>query len=152
MTVGNSLIKQSIEERLLGVTIDKDLSFKNHLDSLCKKASQKLHALVRISKFMDTDRIVLMMNTFVMSQFSYCPLIWMFHDRHINNKVNKIHERAVRIACKDSHSGFESLLERNNSVSRHQRNLQLLLVEIFETKENLNPSFVERTENYNISI
>ena len=152
MTVGNSLIKQSIEERLLGVTIDKDLSFKNHLDSLCKKASQKLHALVRISKFMDTDRIVLMMNTFVMSQFSYCPLIWMFHDRHINNKVNKIHERAVRIACKDSHSCFESLLERNNSVSRHQRNLQLLLVEIFKTKENLNPSFVERTENYNISI
>ena len=91
VTVGNSLIKESTEEKLLGVTIDKDLSFKNHLDSLCKKASQKLHALARISKFMDTDRVVLMMNTFVMSQFSYCPLIWMFHDRRINNKVNKIH-------------------------------------------------------------
>ena len=66
VTVGNSLIKESTEEKLLGVTIDKDLSFKNHLDSLCKKASQKLHALARISKFMDTDRIVLMM--FVMLQ------------------------------------------------------------------------------------
>ena len=163
MTVGNSLIKESIEEKLLGVTIDKDLSFKNHLDSLCKKASQKLHALARISKFMDTDRIVLMMNTFVMSQFSYCSLIWMFHDRRINNKVNKIHERALRIAYKDSHYGshtkkvscFESHLARNNSVSLHQRNLQLLLVEIFKTKENLNPSFmkdifVQRTENYNL--
>ena len=53
------------------------------------------------------------------------------------------------------HSCFESLLERNNSVSLHHRNLQLLLVEIFKTKENLNPSFmkdifVERTENYNL--
>ena len=53
------------------------------------------------------------------------------------------------------HSCFESLLERNNSVSLHQRNLQLLLVEILKTKENLNPSFmkdvlVERTENYNL--
>ena len=50
---------------------------------------------------------------------------------------------------------FESLLERNNSVYLHQRNLQLLLVEIFKTKENLNQSFmkdifVERTENYNL--
>ena len=67
VTVGNSLIKESSEEKLLGVTIDKDLSFKTHLDSLCKKASQKLHALARISKFMDTEKIVLMMNTFVMS-------------------------------------------------------------------------------------
>ena len=145
-------IKQSIEEKLLGVTVDKDLSFKNHLGSLCKKASQKLHALARKSKFMDTDRIVLMMNTFVMSQFSYCPLIWMFHDGRINNKVNKIHER---IAYRDGHSCFESLLERNNSVSLHQRNLQLLLVENVKTKENLNLSFmkdifVERTENYNL--
>ena len=95
VTVGDSLIKETIEEKLLDVTIDEDLSFKNHLDSLCKKASQKLHALVRISKFMDTDKLVLMMNTFVMSQFSYCPLIWIFHDRRINNKVNNIHERAL---------------------------------------------------------
>ena len=153
--VGNSLIKESSEEKLLGVTIDKNLSFKTHLNSLCKKASQKLHALARISKFMDTDKRVMMMNTFVMSQFSYCPLIWMFHDRRINNKINKIHERALRIAYRDSHSCFEFLLEKNNSVSLHQKNLQLLLVEIFKTKENLNPSFmndifVERTENYNL--
>ena len=157
VTVGTSLIKESIEEKLLGVTIDKDLSFKNYLDSLCKKASQKLHALARMSNFMDTNRIVLTMNMFVQSQLSYCSLIWMFYDRRIINKVNKIHERALRIAYKDSHSYFESLLERNNYVYLHQRNLHLLLVEIFKTKENLNPSFmndifVERTENYNLRI
>ena len=59
------------------------------------------------------------------------------------------------IAYKDNHPCFESLVKRNNSVSLHQRNLQLLLVEIFKTKENLNPSlmeyiYVERTENYNL--
>ena len=131
VTVGNSLIKESSEEKLLGVTIDKDLSFKTHLDSLCKKASQKLHALARISKFMDTEKIVLMMNTFVMSQFSYCPLIWMFHDRRINDKVNKIRERALRIAYKDKHSCVESLSEENNSVCSSE-NLQLLLVKIIQ--------------------
>ena len=41
-------IKNSTEEKLLGVKFDSNLSFKNHVTSLCKKASQKLHALARI--------------------------------------------------------------------------------------------------------
>ena len=76
--------------------------------------------------FMDRDEIVVMMNMFLMSQFSYCPWIWIFHDRLIHNKVFKIHERTLRIAYKDSHSCFESRLERINSVSLHQKNLQLV--------------------------
>ena len=39
-----------------------------------------------------------MMNAFIVSQFSYCPLVWMFHDRSVNKKINKIHERSLRIA------------------------------------------------------
>ena len=66
----------------------------------------------------------------------------MFHDRKSNNKINKIHERALRIIHKDSTSTFEGLLIKNNSVSVHQRNLQLLLTEIYKTVNNLNPSFM----------
>ena len=83
MTDGNSLIKERIKEKLFGVILDKNLNFKTHLDSFCQKAGQKLHALAGISKFLDTDKIVLMMNTFVMSQFSHCPLIWVLHDEII---------------------------------------------------------------------
>ena len=57
----------------------------------------------------------------------------MFHDRKMNNKSNKIHERALRIIHKDSTSNFEELLIKSNSVSVHQRNLQLLLTEIYKT-------------------
>ena len=77
-----------------------------------------------------------------MSHFSYCPLVWMFHDRKSNNKINKIHERALRIIQKDSTSNFEELLIKSNSVSVHQRNLQLLLTEIHKTVSNLNRSFM----------
>ena len=66
----------------------------------------------------------------------------MFHDRNLNNKINRIHERALRIAYKDNVSTFEKLLEMDNSVTVHQRNLQLLMVEIYKTKYNLNPSFM----------
>ena len=67
-----------------------------------------------------------------MSQFSYCPLIWMFHDRRVNAKINHVHERALRIAYQDWTSSFEELFITDNSVSIHQRNLQLLVTEFTE--------------------
>ena len=78
-----------------------------------------------------------------MSHFSYCPLIWMFHDRATNSRINKIHERALRIVYRDTESSFDELLAKDNSVSVHQRNLQLLMIEIYKTKNSLNPSFME---------
>ena len=108
VTSGNSLIKESTEEKLLGVVLDRNLSFKTHLDSFCKTASQKLHVLALISKFMNTDKTVLISNTFVVSQLSHCPLIWTFHDRRTQNKVIKIQQQALRIVYRDCPFGFES--------------------------------------------
>ena len=84
------------------------------------------------------------MNSFVVFQLSYCPLVWMFHDRSVNKKINKIHERALRISYKDSCSNFEELLLKTNTVSIHNKNLQLLAIENFKTQKNLNPSFMNK--------
>ena len=68
----------------------------------------------------------------------------MFHSRYLNNKINKIHERALRIAYKDYESSFNSLLERDTSVTIHTRNLQILMIKMFKTKENMNPQFMKQ--------
>ena len=130
VSVGEAIIKESSEEKLLGVIIDKNLNFKSHVSNLCKRASQKLHALARVSPFMDPDKLRLLMISFTKSHFSYCPLIWMFHDRALNATVNKIQERALRIVYKNSHAGYETLLKLDNAVPIHQRNLQYLMIEI----------------------
>ena len=65
----------------------------------------------------------------------------MFHDGKLNNEINRMHERTLRIAYKDNVSSFESLLPMDNSVTVHHRNLQLLMIEIYKTRNNLNPSF-----------
>ena len=132
VNISGSLIQESNEEKLLGLTLDRRLNFKNHVSNLCRKASQKLHALARVSEYMEKSKLELTMTSLIMSHFSYCPLVWMFHDRKSYNKINKIHERALRIIHKDSTSNFESLLIKSNSVSIHQRNLQLLLIEIYK--------------------
>ena len=91
---------------------------------------------------MGSSKLRVLLRSFVISQFQYCPLVWMFHSRQLNNKINRIHERALRIAHKDYESTFEVLLSRDQSVTVHTKNLQTLMTEIFKTQNNLNPPFM----------
>ena len=137
-------IKNSKIEKLLGISIDSKLSFEQHITSLCKKASQKLHALARIAHYMDIEKRKSLMKAFVVSQFSYCPLIWMFHSRALNNRINKIHERALRKVYQNNNLSFNELLELDNAVTIHHRNLQVLVTEIFKVKNNLSPEIMKQ--------
>ena len=74
----------------------------------------------------------------------------MFHSRKLNNSINNIHERAVRIVYRDYGSTFQEMLKQKKSVSIHQRNLQILATEIFKTKNGLNPVFTEDVFNFKI--
>ena len=75
------------------------------------------------------------MNAFITSRFSYCHLVWMFHSRTLNNQINKIHEKALRLVCKNEiFFSLDDLLKRDKSVSIHQKNLQVLATEINKTK------------------
>ena len=77
----NKEINNSTHEKLLGVTIDSKLSFNTHVDHICKKASLKLNAWLRITSHLDFKKKKLLINSFFMSQFNYCQLISMCHNR-----------------------------------------------------------------------
>ena len=78
-------ITNRTEEKLLGFKFDSKLSFENHVSSLCKKASQKLHTLTRIVNYMNLSKQKAFMKKFVVSQFNYFPLVWRFHSRKLNH-------------------------------------------------------------------
>ena len=73
---------------------------------------------------MGTKKRQMIMKSFITSQFGYCPLIWIFHSRGLNNKINSLHKRALRITLADNELTFEDLLKKDSSVSVHHRNLQ----------------------------
>ena len=79
-----------------------------------------------------------------MSQLSYCPPIWMCRSRKINNQINKLHERALRLVYNDNDksSSFRELLERDKSVTIHERNIQVVLTEIFKVKSRVAPEIM----------
>ena len=120
-----------------------------------KKACQKLNALVRLVPFMNVDEKRMIMKAFIESQFGYCPLVWMFHSRILNNKINRIHERTLRITYNDKSSSFQKLLEKDNFVTIHHRNIKILATETCKFLQGLSPPlmneiFVERNNNYSL--
>ena len=109
--------KNNKEKTILGVIIDNKLTFDSHINRTCKKASQKLSALSRISAFIDLNKRQILFQSMIKSQFSYCPLIWMFCSRKSKNLINKIHERSLRIVTNDKKSNFEDLLKSNKQTT-----------------------------------
>ena len=67
----------------------------------------------------------------------------MFHSRKINNHINSLHERTLRVVDRDYNATFSELLSKDKSVTIKQKNLQLLATEIFKTKNELNPKIME---------
>ena len=83
---------------------------------------------------MSTNEAQLLMRSSIMSQFRYCRLTWMCHSRNINNQINKLYECALRLVYNDKSSSFRELLERDKSVTIHERIIQVLLTVIFKVK------------------
>ena len=95
------------------------------------------------------------MKTFITSQFNYCPLVWMFHNRSLNHKINRLHERALRIVYQNENLTFQELLDKDNSVTTHHKNLQKLATEMYKIKNHLSPLpmqelFTEKVNNYDL--
>ena len=91
------------------------------------------------------------MNAFILSQFGYCPLVWMFHSRKLNNRINNLHERALRIVYQDSKSTFEELLIKNESFTIHIRNIQSLAIELYKIWYGLSPKIMNMVFPLNTS-
>ena len=141
--VDNYVIGNRNCEKLLGIKIDNTLTFNDHVSELCSKASQKLHALSRVSQYMNMNQRKLVMRAFISSQFGYCPLVWMFHSRKLNNRINKIHERSLRIVYNDKVSSFEELRFKDNSFTIHERNIQALAIELYKVINGLSPEIMK---------
>ena len=139
INLNGTRLASSSYEKLLGILIDRDLSFDKHIKSLCRKAAQKLNALARISNELTHDQKRFLLNSIIKSQFSYCPLIWMFCSHSLNNLINRIHERALRLIHNDHVSTFYDILEITKERTIHQNNFECLTKEIYKLLNGLSP-------------
>ena len=141
--IGEDIIWESKTVKLLGITIDKELKFDKHVNQVCSKANKKLSVLSRMRSFLSLEKRKLIFRSFIESQFKYCPLIWMFCSRKSNDKINRLHERSLRIVYNDYESSFEELLSRCNTFSIHDQNIHRLAIEIYKIANGLSTREIE---------
>ena len=131
------------EVKLIGITIDDKLKFDTHISKLCKRASGQLNQLFRLKKYVNFDERLILMNSFIFSNFNYCPLIWHFTSAISTNKIEKIQERALKYLFDDNESSYDVLLEKSNRVEMTVYRLRTLCLEIYKTLNDLNPAYMK---------
>ena len=124
-----SYLKGTSSEELLRIEIDENISFRDHITSLCSKHNKKISVLSRVSKYLGIKKRRILMNPYIFPQFNYYPLAWLCHSRSLNNKINRIQERTLRIVYRYYRSSFKEILLKDKSITIHQKNPQYLVIE-----------------------
>ena len=104
-----------------------------------------------MTPFMNLSKRRLLMNSFFKTQFNYCPLIWMCHSRENNRKIDRLHERCLRTIYNDKQSSFNELLEKDDSASINERNLQVLATEMYKIINGLSTLLMKHIFPININ-
>ena len=132
-------ILSSNEIDLLGVTIDTN----SHITKTYQEGSRKLNAWKRLGFYIPLDTRKIFANSFIISNFNYCPLVWYFSRAKQLQKIEKIQERVLRFLHEDYVSDYLKLLKASISVSLKVRHMRYLCVEIYKTLNDLNPGYMK---------
>ena len=87
---------------------------------------------------------------------SLITVVCMFHSRKLNSKISRLHERCLWLIYKDRISSYEELIDKDNSVLIHQKNLRTLAIKMFKTYTGMAPQVMNEvfpknyTLNYNL--
>ena len=100
INVKSFVFEGSYSEKFFVITIDNNFTFEKYINELCKKGNLKLHPPTRCAKFMSTEK-GLIFKAFIISKFNYCPLVWMFHTKQLNNQINSLQKKALRVTYQD---------------------------------------------------
>ena len=128
---------------LLGIHIDNKLTFDDHIFTLCNKTSMQLNAIGRLKHYLGKKELEVIVNSFIYSNFNYCPLVWHFSSCKALRKIENIHKRCLRMIYNGYDSDYDTLLKISGTCTMHIRRIKQLAIEIFKTANNLNPDFMK---------
>ena len=143
LKINNQTIKMTNCVKLLGINIGSKLNSDSHISDLCKKAYMQRNPLNRLRAYIGNKEIEILINSFIYSNFNYCPLVWHFSSCKLTAKIEKIHKYCLRIILNDNTSYYQTLLEKSKKIPIEIKRLRNLATEIFKTVNNLNPSFMK---------
>ena len=142
LTIDNQTIKSVPSVELLGVHLDDKLNFNLHISNICRSAANQLNALIRLKSYLSFNAKRVLINSYIISNFNYCPLVWIFSTAKSLNKIESLQKKALRLLYDDYSISYEDLLEKAGKVKTSVNRLRNLCVEIYKTINKLNPVFM----------
>ena len=127
INVNQKKIKAVAKVKLLRIEIGDKLNFNHHISNICKSASNQLNALIRLKHLLGFKERKVLVNTYVMSNFSYCSLSWNFFSAQSLNKIENLQERALRFLLNEYGSTYEDLLEKSSYLNMNLRRQNTVL-------------------------
>ena len=107
------------------------------MNIICSKANRKLNVCAGMRSLFSEEKRRINFKSFIESQFKCCHLTWIFYRRRSNNKINRLHERSLKIVNNDYESTYEELLSHNNCFSIHDQNIYRLATIIYRVADDL---------------
>ena len=118
------------------------LKFDTHVSETCKKSFPAVSSLKKFGSIFNQARKTYLYNSFIASNFSYCPLAWHFCSVSSTNKLDKVQERVLRFINNDYSSSIHDLLKSTNTQPLHVRRLKKMACEVFKIVNKLSPEYI----------
>ena len=155
MFFDGKIIKSQDTVELLGITLDKNINFKRHIQSICHKANNKTNALFRIRKFPNFEQVQVLAESYISSNFRYSSLIWMVCGKISDNRIVKSQYRTLGLYMIHKHDHILLVLHLSGKKKIHMQNLQILMVEVYKYLTNIIPPFTwdyfkQKNNQYNL--
>ena len=141
MSLDGKTIKSSDAVELFGITLDKNINFKQHIQNICPKANNKTKALLRIRKFLTLEQAQVLAEAYISSNFRYCPVIWMLCGKMSDNLIVRTYYKILRAIYDTQTQSYEEVLHLSGKKKIHTQNLQILMVEVYKYLSNISPNF-----------
>ncbi len=128
--------------RLLGVTLDGNLKFSQHIADICIKAGRNLNAVKRLARSLPTKVRLQLYKTYISCHFNFCPLVWHFCSKSDTDKLERLQYRALKFVYDDYESDYQALLDRANLLSLELSRQWQLCVQVFKCIHKLAPKYM----------
>ena len=112
IVVENTKLESTSSIKVLGVNIDSKLNFNDHVCDMCTKAGRQLNVLQRLKSSLDYNSRMVLYKSFIISNFNYCPVVWLFTSKSSLSKLENVQKRALRSVLNDYESDYNDLLTR----------------------------------------
>ena len=144
LKINGENIETSKEVFLLGVTIDNKLSLSTHISEICRKAGNTLNGIKRLHEYFPEKERKLLVKTYVLSHFNYCPLVWHFCGKGDLHKMEKVQERAIRFIKDDYSSEYVDILRDLGEHTLYLKRVRLIAQEVYKSINGQNPEYIQQ--------